>query len=223
MTSDKEGKKLTDFLRWLGALEEESTLGMSDQSIAPVRRKPASEATTYLTVFGTAAKLLQATSSKGQRRQGLRRKIWGSAQKNLLLILWWGQRPHYKSLLDHYSEVERDYRSRSSAESAEASLTYCFVPLSLHTIICGQSSCSFCCFGKPFTGFLASALTAITTATYLFLKPAARRAPELSTATWIHRGIRSSYSQLYCARIKAHILSDILPLKYFYVLCHFAF
>jgi hypothetical protein len=37
MTSDKEGKKLTDFLRWLGALEEESTLGMSDQSTALVR------------------------------------------------------------------------------------------------------------------------------------------------------------------------------------------
>jgi hypothetical protein len=37
MTSDKEGKKLTDFLRWLGASEGESTLGTSDQSIAPVR------------------------------------------------------------------------------------------------------------------------------------------------------------------------------------------
>jgi hypothetical protein len=37
MTSDKEGRKLIDFLRWLGASEEESTLGMSDQSIAPVR------------------------------------------------------------------------------------------------------------------------------------------------------------------------------------------
>jgi hypothetical protein len=37
MTSDKEGRKLTDFLRWLGASEGESTLGMSDQSIAPVK------------------------------------------------------------------------------------------------------------------------------------------------------------------------------------------
>jgi hypothetical protein len=55
---------------------------MSDQSIAPVRmmtKKPASEATTHLIVFGTTAKLLQAASSKGQRHQGLRRKIWGSA------------------------------------------------------------------------------------------------------------------------------------------------
>jgi hypothetical protein len=37
MTSDKEGRKLTDFLRSLGASEGESTLGMSDQSTAPVR------------------------------------------------------------------------------------------------------------------------------------------------------------------------------------------
>jgi hypothetical protein len=37
MTSDKEGRKLTYFLRWLWASEGESTLGMSDQSIAPVR------------------------------------------------------------------------------------------------------------------------------------------------------------------------------------------
>jgi hypothetical protein len=37
MTSDKEGRKLIDFLRWLGASEGESTLGMSDQSTAPIR------------------------------------------------------------------------------------------------------------------------------------------------------------------------------------------
>jgi hypothetical protein len=37
MISAKEGKKLIDFLRLLGASEGESTLGMSDQSTAPVR------------------------------------------------------------------------------------------------------------------------------------------------------------------------------------------
>jgi hypothetical protein len=35
--SAREGKKLIDFLRRLGASEEESTLGMSDQSTTPVR------------------------------------------------------------------------------------------------------------------------------------------------------------------------------------------
>jgi hypothetical protein len=37
MTSDKEGRKLIDFLRWLGASQGESTIGMSDQSTAPVK------------------------------------------------------------------------------------------------------------------------------------------------------------------------------------------
>jgi hypothetical protein len=78
---------------------------------------------------------------------------------------------------------KRDCRSRSSAESVEASPTYFFVSFSLHTRICGQPTCSFCCFGKTFIGFLASAPTATTTATYLLSKPAARRAPALPTTT----------------------------------------
>jgi hypothetical protein len=65
----------------------------------------------------------------------------------------------------------------------KAGPTYCFVSLSLHTRICGQSTCSFCCFGKPFTSFLASASTASTFATCLYSKPAARRAPTLPTTT----------------------------------------
>jgi hypothetical protein len=68
-------------------------------------------------------------------------------------------------------------------EIAEAGFTYCFVPLSLHTRICGQPTCSFCCFGKPFTSFLAPAPTATTTAAYLFPKPPARRTPTFPTTT----------------------------------------
>jgi hypothetical protein len=37
MIFGKEGKKLTDTLKWLGALEEDSTLGMSGQSIMPTQ------------------------------------------------------------------------------------------------------------------------------------------------------------------------------------------
>jgi hypothetical protein len=124
---------------------------------------------------------------------------------------------------DHHSEAKGDCQSRSPTESAEVGFTYCFVPLSLHTRICGQSTCSFCCFGKPFTSFLAPAPTATTIATYLYPKPAARRVPALPTTTWLQGGVRSSYSQQYCTRVKAHILSNILLLKYFYFLCHFAF
>jgi hypothetical protein len=109
--------------------------------------KSASEVTVHLTIFGATAKLFQAASSKGQRRQGLRRKIWGPAQKDILLILWLGKGPYYKNVPNHYSEAKGDRRSRSSAESVEEGLAHCFVPLSLHTKICGPSSCSFCCFG----------------------------------------------------------------------------
>jgi hypothetical protein len=41
---------------------------------------------------------------------------------------------------DHYSEAKRDCRSKSSAESAEVGFTYCFVPFSLHTRICGATN-----------------------------------------------------------------------------------
>jgi hypothetical protein len=93
------------------------------------QREPASEITIHLTIFGATTKFFQATSSKGQRRQGLRRKVWGSAEEDLLLILWRGQGPYYKNVPNHYLEVEGNRRSRSSAESAEAGLAHCFVPL----------------------------------------------------------------------------------------------
>jgi hypothetical protein len=37
MISAREGKKLIGFLRWVGASEEDSTLGMSNQSIIPLK------------------------------------------------------------------------------------------------------------------------------------------------------------------------------------------
>jgi hypothetical protein len=46
------------------------------------------KATIFFTSFGAEAKLFSAASAKGQRRQGLWRKIWRSAKKDLLPILW---------------------------------------------------------------------------------------------------------------------------------------
>jgi hypothetical protein len=100
---------------------------------------------------------------------------------------------------------------------------YILLRATLHTRICGQSTCNFCCFGKPFTSFLALASTATTIATCSYPKPAARRAPAPPTATRLQGGVRSLYSQHHCTRIKAHILRNILLLKYFYLLCHFIF
>jgi hypothetical protein len=70
MTFGKEGKKPTDTLRWLGASEEDSTLGMSGQSIMPAQvtiGEPYSKAAAKLSVIRTTTKIFQATSSKRQR------------------------------------------------------------------------------------------------------------------------------------------------------------
>jgi hypothetical protein len=45
---------------------------------------------TKLTIFKNVANLLQATSSKRQRRKKLRRKVQHSTQEIVLLILWGG-------------------------------------------------------------------------------------------------------------------------------------
>jgi hypothetical protein len=123
----------------------------------------------------------------------------------------------------HHPEAKRDCRSRSVAELAEAGFTHSFVLFSLYTRIRGQSTCSFCCFGKSFTSFLASAPTTTTNATYSYPKPAARRAPARPTAVRLQGGVRSPYSQQHCTRVKAYILRNILLLMYLYLLCHFTF
>jgi hypothetical protein len=81
MTSAKEGRKHTSSLKWPGASEEESTRGMSGQFTTLLRvmtEEVNTEATVFLASFG-ATKLFPAASSKRQRHQGLRRKVWGSA------------------------------------------------------------------------------------------------------------------------------------------------
>jgi DNA-binding transcriptional LysR family regulator len=44
---------------------------------------------------------------------------------------------------NHHSEAKGDSRSRSSVEPAEAGLAHCFVPLSLHTRVCGNHPIAF--------------------------------------------------------------------------------
>jgi hypothetical protein len=123
----------------------------------------------------------------------------------------------------HHPEAKRDWRSRSTVESAKAGFRHCFVLLSLYTRIRGLSTYSFSCFGKSFTSFLASAPTATTIATYSYPKLAARRALARPTAARFQGGVRSSYSQQHCTRVEAYILRNILLLMYFHLLCHFIF
>jgi hypothetical protein len=59
------------------------------------------------------------------------------------------------------------------------------------------------------------ASTSATTTTCLFTRSAARREPTDPSVARFQGGIRSSHSQQYCAKIKTHLLRDILPLKHF--------
>jgi hypothetical protein len=84
---------------------------------------------------------------------------------------------------------------------------HCFVSFALHPRICRQPPCSFCCFGESTSSFLATASASTTVAT----GPTARREPICSTPNGLQRTVRSSHSQQHCARVKAHLLTNILP------------
>jgi hypothetical protein len=74
MISDKEGKKLTGTLRWPGASEEDSTPGMSGQSITPAQvmiGEANPKGNNTAPNHQAATELLQATSFKRQRGQKL--------------------------------------------------------------------------------------------------------------------------------------------------------
>jgi hypothetical protein len=82
---------------------------------------------------------------------------------------------------------------------------------------------AYCFMSLNRSRFLATASTSAATTTCLFTRSAARREPSFPSAARSQGGIRSSHSQQYCARIKTHLLRHILPLKHFYILCHFLF
>jgi hypothetical protein len=180
MTSDKEGRKLIDFLRWLGASEEESTLGMSDQSTALVRMmtKEASFRG-HITPHSLqdSSKAPSGHQLQGAEATGASEEDMGISPEKSIAYSVVRTRATLQERARSLFWSKKRLSKQKLGESAELGFTYCFVPLSLHTRICGQPTCSICCFGKPFTSFLALAPTAITTATYLFPKPAARRAP----------------------------------------------
>jgi hypothetical protein len=108
-------------------------------------------------------------------------------------------------------KAERDCRSRSMAELAEAGSTYCFMLLSVCPRVCRQSTAyGLCCFGKPFSSLLGPVATAITASTYSGLQSAARTTSPRSATARLSRGVRSSHSQQHCAQVEAHLLKDIL-------------
>jgi hypothetical protein len=109
--SGKEGKNLTDTLRLPGASEEDSTPGMSGQSIMPAQ-----------VMIGEANPKGHNTAPNRQGRnkvpsghqhqkvegQKLQRKMQRSAQETVLFVLQRRQMPHHKNVPSHDSEAERD-------------------------------------------------------------------------------------------------------------------
>ena len=112
----------------------------------------------------------------------------------------------------YHPEAEGNSGSSSATESAEAGHAYCFVSLTLYSRICRQPPCSFCCFGEPTPSILA----ATSTATADPARTTARRESAQSSSEGFQRGVRSSHSQQHCARVEAHLLTNILPQQQFF-------
>jgi hypothetical protein len=112
----------------------------------------------------------------------------------------------------YHPEAEGDSRSSSATKSAEVGHAYCFVSFALYSRIRRQPPCSFCCFGKPTPSILAAASTTTADAA----RAAARRESAQSPSEGFQRGVRSSHSQQYCARVEAHLLINILPQQQFF-------
>jgi hypothetical protein len=91
----------------------------------------------------------------------------------------------------YHPETKGNSRSCNPTEPAEASYAHCFVPFALHSRVCRQPPCSFCRFGKPTSGILATTSTSTTNAT----RPAARRESAYPPPTGLQRRVRSSHSQ----------------------------
>jgi hypothetical protein len=114
MIFGKEGKKLTDTLKWPGASEEDSTPGMSGQSIMPTQGMTGEAKPKGNSIAPNHQRRNKAPSGHQLQKaegQKLRRKIWRSAQETVLFVLRRRQRPHHKNVPSHDSETERDCRS----------------------------------------------------------------------------------------------------------------
>jgi hypothetical protein len=149
-TSTKEGRKLTDSLKWPGASEEESIRGTSGQSTTPLKVMTKEVSLRSHNIphnlrGNSKAPLghqLQGVEAPGAFEEGL-----GISLEKIIAYSVVRTRSYYKNVPCHHSETKGNSRSRSPAELAEAGLTHCFVSLSLQTRVCEQSSCSFFRFG----------------------------------------------------------------------------
>ena len=225
-TSAKEGRKHTDSLRWPGASEDESTWGMLGRFTAPVR----------MTTKGASLRghntphNLRGNSKvlSGHQLQGAEAP-WASEDG---LGISWGRSTAYsvvrtRGILQECAEslfrskrrsqkpkLGRISRSRSCTLLRATLPTYqnmwaiilqlLLLRLAIHRLP-GHNSHPHHHYNRPTP------------------KASNQKGAAHPATKGVQGGIWSSHSQQYCARIEAHLLSNILPLKYFYALCHFVF
>jgi hypothetical protein len=226
MTSAKEGRKLIDFWRWLGASKEDSTPGMSYQFTALVRmmtNKASFRGHNTAHSLQDSSKApsghqLQGAEAAGASEEGmgisLGKYIVYSMEKTRATLQERARLPFRSKKRLPKPKPGRTSRSRFCIPLRATLPTYQNMwAINLQPLLLRQAIHKL---SGP-----SSTATIVTTCS--FPKPAARRAPAPSTATRLQGGLQSSYNQQHCTRIEAHILRNILPLKYFYLLCHFNF
>jgi hypothetical protein len=199
MIFGKEGKKLTDTIKWPGASEEDSTPGMSDQSIMPAQ----------VTTGETKPK----ASSIAPNHQG-HNKVPSGHQLQEVEGAEASEEDMEISLEDCFvcsaaktkatpqERVKSRFRSRKrlpKLKHGRISRSRFYIPLHaiLPTPTVRRQSTAYglCRFSKPFSSFLGPAATTTTASTYSGSEPAARRASTcLATARFLG-GVRSSHSQ----------------------------
>jgi hypothetical protein len=111
------------------------------------------------------------------------------------------------------TEAKGDCWGRSTTESAEASPTYCFVLLPIHSWVCEQSTAIFTThivssFDEPLPSCMGLATTTIGHFPNFVSQSTVWRTSPNSATTRFKGGVWSPDSQQHCTRIKAYLLKQ---------------
>jgi hypothetical protein len=189
MTFDREGKKPIDTLRWLGASEEDSTLGTSEQFIIPIQ--------------ATTREITLKAISKTPNHQGHNKVPIGHQLQDAEEVeasvenstpnqegcfaysvgkIRDIKQGHAKVTIQKQKEIAK---AEARQESAKIGLAYHFMLFTIHPWVCGQPATqSFSCFDKPLTSCVSLVTTTTTHGSNLVSQPTSRRAPPGTTTAW---------------------------------------
>jgi hypothetical protein len=152
MISAKEARSYTDTPKMIGASREGSNQGMFEAFTTRCRVK---KRWPCLRVFRVSSKQapinkLGLSSSlcitrfihllrEAKERPKFRWQIQYTYKEAILLVLWWGQRPHHKNIPPYNQQAERACFIRCSTFLAEGGVQCIFVLFSLCSTLCPTS------------------------------------------------------------------------------------